>query len=146
MHRTSHFFSLWNSFLLTVTNIKETIPKILITFFWKKIQSRKFSIEKQWIYIRIRRYLILLNKNPRFNNNPPFLSELFQILKTCLIITPPLVQKMLLIILIFFGLFLARIFKIIIHFLKRIIDYESRCLSQADDPSPFCFFIYRNSF
>ena len=85
-------------------------------------------------------YLPLLNKNPRFSNNPPpFLSELFQILKTCLIITPPLVQKILLIILISFRLFLAQIFTIIIHFLKRIIDYESRCLSQADDPAPLLF-------
>ena len=35
----------------------------------------------------------MLNKKPRFNNNPPFLSENFQILKTCLIITPPLSTK-----------------------------------------------------
>ena len=46
-----------------------------------------------------------LIKTPGLIITPPFLSELFQILKTCLIITPPLVQKILIIIIMFFHLF-----------------------------------------
>ena len=46
-----------------------------------------------------------LVKTPGLIITPTFLSELFQILKTCLIITPPLVQKILLILFIFFHLF-----------------------------------------
>ena len=42
----------------------------------------------------------------------------------------------------FFVFFLARILTIIIHFLKRILDYESRCLSQADDPSLLLFHLH----
>ena len=86
-------------------------------------------------------YLLLFNKKPRFNNNPPFLSELFQILKTCLIITPPLVQKILLIILIFFHVVFGTKSDDN-HFLKTIRYYNPRCLSQAEDRALLFFVIF----
>ena len=76
----------------------------------------------------------MLNKNPRFNNNPPFLRENFQILKTFLIITPPLVQKILLMILIFFHAFFFGMEPDDIPLPQTIGDYNSRCRSHQDDP------------
>ena len=55
-----------------------------------------------------------------------------------LILTPPLVQKTLLIILIFFHVFFGTKSDNI-HFLKRIRDYNSRCQSQADRHILFFF-------
>ena len=77
-------------------------------------------------------YLLLLNKNPRFNNNPPLFKRKFSDFENMLNNNPPLSTKNIDNNYYVFSSFLARIFTTIIHFLKRIRHYESRC--QADDP------------
>ena len=79
-----------------------------------------------------------LIKTPGLIITPPFLSENFQILKTCLIITPPLAQKiLLLIILVLFSCFSLGRKPDDIPLLQRIRDYNCRCSSHADDPLVF---------